>query len=192
MINTIFLDVDGVLADFRKGIHNAFDKPYNYSTLSPKWKFWDDWPDVTSKMVNAVCTIPFWANLEWMHDGHSILTTIEYRCTSAQIYLLTTPMSNVESPTGRWSWIKNHMPVYYKCTIITQAPKHLLARPDTLLIDDKDENIDGFIEAGGRGLLVPRPWNRAHLQADRTVEVVREFLENINHPDTKTRAECPL
>ena len=41
---------------------------------------------------------------------------------------------------------------------------------------DKDENVDGFREAGGKALLVPRPWNRAHLQADRTVQVVREFL----------------
>ena len=178
MINTVFLDVDGVLANFRKGIHNTFAKPYDYPTLSPKWTFWDDWPDVTFEMVNTACIIPFWVDLEWMHDGDDILTAIEYKYAPA-IYLLTTPMPNVQSSTGRWLWIKNHISMYYKRTIITQAPKHLLARPDTLLIDDKDENVDGFREAGGKALLVPRPWNRAHLQADRTVEVVKEFLERI-------------
>ena len=179
MINTVFLDCDGVLINFRKGIRGAFGKPYDYLTLSPKWKFWDDWPDVTFDMVNSVCTASFWDNLEWMHDGYDILTAIEYKYAPAQIYLLTTPMPNVESPTGRWLWIKNRMEMYYKRTIITQAPKHLLARPNTLLIDDKDENVDGFREAGGKALLVPRPWNRAHLQADRTIEVVKEFLERI-------------
>lgn len=179
MIKTVFLDVDGVLANFRKGIHDAFAKSYNYATLSPKWNFWEDWPEITFEMVNGICTIPFWINLEWMHDGHDISRMVLNKFQSNQIYLLTTPMPNVESATGRWQWIKEQLPAYYKRTIITQAPKHLLARPDTLLIDDKDQNINKFTQAGGRGCLVPRPWNRAHFCADRTVEVVKEFLENI-------------
>jgi 5'(3')-deoxyribonucleotidase len=179
MIKTVFLDVDGVLANFRKGIHDAFIKPYHYPTLSKKWVFWDDWPEVTSEMVNAICTTGFWQNLEWMHDGHDILRAIFDKFSASQIYLLTTPMPNPESPTGRWLWIQDNLPAYYKRTIITQAPKSLLARPDTLLIDDKDQNIDEFVEAGGRGCLIPRPWNRAHFCADRTVEVVKNFLENI-------------
>ena len=179
MINTVFLDVDGVLANFRKGIHEAFDKLYDYPTLSPKWTFWDDWPDVTFEMVNAVCTIPFWTGLEWMHDGYDILTAVEYKFAPTQICLLTTPMPNLESASGKMIWVHDHLPNYLKRTIITQAPKHLLARPDILLIDDKDRNVDGFREAGGKALLVPRPWNRTHLQADRTVEVVKEFLERI-------------
>ena len=179
MINTIFLDVDGVLADFRKGIHGAFDKPYDYSTLSPKWKFWDDWPDVTFEMVNNVCTTSFWQNLEWMHNGRDILRAVLEKFHAEQIYLLTTPMPNLESASGKMMWINDNLPVYLKHTIITQAPKHLLARSDTLLIDDKNENVDGFREAGGKALLVPRPWNRAHSCADRTVEIVRKFLEKL-------------
>jgi len=179
MINTVFLDVDGVLANFRKGIHDAFNKRYDYSLLSPKWTFWDDWSDVTFEMVNAMCTIPFWVGLEWMHDGLKIFKTTCNKFKPSQIYLLTAPMPNPESATGRWLWIKKQLPGFYKYTIITQAPKHLLARPDTLLIDDKNENVDGFREAGGKALLVPRPWNCLHRQADRTSQYVKEFLERI-------------
>lgn len=179
MINTVFLDVDGILANFRKGIHDAFVKPYYYPTLSSKWKFWDDWPEVTFEMVNAVCDTSFWKHLEWTEDGMDILQLIIGKFQSKQIYLLTTPMPNVESPTGKWMWVHQHLPEFYKRTIITQAPKHLLARPDTLLVDDKDENVKGFVKAGGQGLLVPRAWNRAHLQADHAVKVVREFLGRI-------------
>jgi 5'(3')-deoxyribonucleotidase len=179
MIKTIFLDVDGVLVNFRKGIHDAFVKPYHYPTLSKKWKFWDDWPEVTFEMVNAVCTIGFWQNLEWMHDGHDILRVIFDKFSASQIYLLTTPMPNIESPTGKWLWVHDQIPAYIKRTIITQAPKFLLARPDTLLIDDKDQNIDEFVEAGGRGCLVPRPWNCAHFCTNQTIEVVKDFLENL-------------
>lgn len=179
MINTIMLDVDGVLANFRKGVHDAFGKSYDYRTLSEKWTFWDDWDDVTGDMVNSICDVLFWQHLPWMHDGNSILDAIYQKFNPLQIYLLTTPMNNVESPTGRWAWVRDNIPQFYKRTIITQAPKHLLARPDTLLIDDKDENVDGFREAGGKVLLVPRPWNRLHQQANRTSQYVREFLERI-------------
>jgi len=179
MIKTVFLDMDGILVNFRKGIRDVFGKPYDYSTLSPKWKFWDDWLGVSFAMVNAACTTSFWQHLEGMHDGRDILTAIEYKFVPAQIYLLTTPMPNLESASGKMIWVHDHLPAYLKRTIITQAPKHLLARPDTLLIDDKDENVDSFREAGGKAHLICRPWNRAHLQADRTVEVVREFLERV-------------
>lgn len=181
MIKTVFLDMDGVLVNFRKGIHDAFNKPYNHITSpeNKKWSFWNDWPDVTFEMVNAICTTSFWQHLEGMYDGRDILTMIEYKFAPAQIYLLTTPMPNLESASGKMIWVHDHLPSYLKHTIITQAPKYLLARPDTLLIDDKNENIDDFREAGGKAHLIARPWNRAYLQADRTVEVVREFLERI-------------
>jgi len=177
MINTVFLDIDGVLANFRKGIHNIFDKPYDYSTLSPKWKFWDDWPDVTFEMVNAACTTSFWAGLEWMHDGHDILRAVLNKFNEYQIYLLTTPMPNLESTSGKMMWVNDRLPVYLKHTIITQASKSLLARPDALLIDDKDKNIEEFCKAGGQGILIPRAWNELHGWANESSQIAKNSLE---------------
>lgn len=179
MIKTVFLDLDGVICNFRKGIYDAFNKPYNYSTLSPKWNFWNDWPGVTFEMMNKVCNISFWRNLEWTHDGHDILQIIFNWFNINQIYLLTTPMPNVWSPTGKWMWIKKNLPEFYKRAIITQAPKSLLARSDALLIDDKFENVNEFIKAGGHGILVPRSWNTSHKQADISSQIVKNELENL-------------
>jgi len=182
MIKIVFLDMDGVLSNFHKGVHKVFGKPYIYNSLAlRRYDFWENWnPPITRDMVDSICTTSFWRNLEWMHDGFDILQIIRSKFIAEQVYLLTVPMPNVESPTGKWLWVRDKMPaIYLKQTIITQAPKHLLARPDTLLIDDKDQNIDEFIKAGGQGCLVPRPWNRAHLHADRTVEVVKNFLEDL-------------
>jgi 5'(3')-deoxyribonucleotidase len=179
MIKTVMLDMDGVLVNFRKGICDRFGKPCDYPTSPSKWNFWEDWSGVTFDAVNRACTIDFWRNLEWMHDGGSILGMVIKRFELKHIYLLTTPMPNLESASGKAMWVNKHIPAWNKRLIITRAPKSLLARPDTLLIDDKDQNVDEFYAAGGRACLVPRPWNRAHFCADKSVEVVKKFLEDI-------------
>lgn len=185
MIKTVFLDLDDTIADFIGGLHKALGVSYEYSNYLYKKGDWNILGHqivlndelVTYEQCDACCNMAFWIDLDWMHDGHDILRAVFDKFSVGQIYLLTTPMPNLKSASGKMIWIHNQIPAYPKRTIITQAPKHLLARPDTLLIDDKDENVDGFREAGGKALLVPRPWNRAHLQANRTVEVVKEFLE---------------
>jgi len=181
MIKTVFLDVDGVMVNFVKGVCNAFGKRYTCSNRGwpTDYAFWNEWPDITFKIVNAACNTKWWSQLEWVEDGHDILRAVTEKFNPEQIYLVTQPMPNVESATGKWLWVKHNLPEYYSRMITTPTgvPKSLLARSDALLIDDKDENIDEFIAAGGRGLLVPRPWNRAHFCADRTVQVVKDFLE---------------
>ena len=187
MINTVFLDVDDVLVDFMKGLHKALNIPYDYFNYPYRKGDWDILGHqimlnnelITFEQCDACCDMAFWINLDWTYDGHDILRTVFDKFSASQVYLLTTPMPNLESASGKMMWVYENLPVCLKHTIITQAPKHLLARPDTLLIDDKDENVDEFREAGGKALLVPRLWNRAHLQVNRTVEVVKEFLERI-------------
>lgn len=181
MIKTVFLDMDGCISDFQKGVYDAFDQPYNYAELPKNYDFWVTWPGktVNREQVNAICDTNFWTNLPWTHDGLKIFEAVRSKFNPEQIYLLTVPMPNIESPTGKWMWVRNNIPGYLKRTIITQAPKSLFAKPGTLLIDDHDFTVDGFIEAGGRGLLMPRPWNRAHAHANRTVEVVEKFLRDL-------------
>lgn len=171
MINTVYLDMDGVIVDFVRGIN----KELEISEYAKKWDWWTD-NGFTFQDVNERCTFRFWRNLEWMHDGHDILREVAKYFKLEQIYLLTYPMPNIESPTGKWIWIRNNIPEYYKRTIITQASKTLLAKPDCLLIDDKDENVEEFIAAGGDAILVPRPWNKLHKDKDCAWFVVASEL----------------
>ncbi len=178
-IKTIFLDMDGVITSFRRGVSKALDKPYDYLTMSDEWVFWNKWPDISSEIVDAICTTEFWQHLPWMHDGREILRAIMDTLGLETVYLLTTPMPNIESPTGKWLWVRDNLPVWLKRTIITQAPKSLFAQPDALLIDDKDENVEEFIEAGGQGILVPRPYNRLRKYSDVSSKYVRSRLEDL-------------
>jgi len=176
----VYLDMDGVLTDFHKGVHLVFEKPYVYSDVLQRYDFWEDWEPITTRgQVNSVCDINFWQNLEWMHDGQDIFSTIIDFCGINNIFLLTTPMPNTWSPTGKWLWVEKHIPTLKKQTIITQAPKSLLANTNALLIDDKDENVVEFRRAGGQAILVPRPWNQLHTRADKTAQEIKQQLVEV-------------
>lgn len=169
----VFLDMDGVLVDFRRGVCEVFGR----DDPSTNWEFWENWEGVTTNDVNAKCHNYFWKYLDWTYDGPEIEQAIRDKFNNENVYLLTTPMLNTGSGTGKLQWIKWHMPWVYSRTIISYAPKSLLAGPDTLLIDDKDENIAEFVAAGGRGILVPRLWNELRGWANDALQVVKNSLE---------------
>lgn len=173
----IYLDVDGVLANFNKPACEVLGEPYPPA----KWCWYKNVPNGFNKL-NKLCTFDFWENLEWMSGGKLILGEVcEFFNFNIKnnIYLLTTPMPNPESATGKWQWIKKNLPDFYSQTIITQAPKKLLAKPNTILIDDNTKNVDEFRQAGGQTILVPRPWNSLHLFADKSVEIVKQQLAEV-------------
>ena len=162
--------MDQVLTNFNKAVCERFDLPY-----PPKiYNFFEP----IRSAVNDICTIDFWTELEWMPDGRDILKAVTEKFNI--IYILTSTMPNPESFTGKMMWMHKHLPAYsnYTIPIPFGVPKSLFAGPDTLLIDDRDKNIDEFREAGGQGILVPRPWNRDYGMARYTVEVVKECLES--------------
>lgn len=173
--------MDGVITDFVGGVCRAFNKPNPYPKETRDYSFWNAWPEISFKDVNAICNQEFWHNLEWAHDGREILDAIRKTLGLEKVYFVTYPMLNIESPTGKWLWVRDNLPIYLKHTIITQAPKSLLAKSDTLLIDDKDENVEEFVKAGGYGILINRPWNKGYERADHTVEDLEIDLLDIVH-----------
>lgn len=171
----VLLDIDGVLANFNKRAFEALGLPYTYGHPALREWYWYEYFTFSFEEVDSVCTIDFWAGVQWMPDGRDILALVESKFDD--IYLLTTPMPNPGSGTGKILWVNEHLPRYSKRTIITQVPKSLLAGPDRLLIDDKDENVAEFVTAGGQGILVPRHWNELCGWADETLQVVKNSLE---------------
>jgi len=170
----VFLDLDGVLANFDKAACPILNVSY-----PPSDWHWDKGILDGFRKVDEKCNIDFWINLDWMLDGKEILQVVESYFEPKNIYLLTAPMLNPGSGTGKMLWVKNHLPQYYEQLIITRAPKHLLAKPDTLLIDDKDENVEGFWDAGGKAILVPRHWNRFYAVANSAVKSIKTDFEAI-------------
>ncbi len=186
----VFLDLDGVLVDFVGGVHDALNLPYEYDKYpyeKGKWnifgdiggKFWDG--RFPFSIVDGLCNQEFWRNLNWMDDGQRLLYGwVDIMGSFDDIIILTTPMPNPGSWTGKYLWIKENMPAsFLENTIMLTGSKAQLAGPDTLLIDDKDQNIEEFRAAGGQGILVPRPWNKNHDCRQSTLDYVKHKLDEV-------------
>jgi len=158
----VYLDCDGVFADFVTGILNALEYP-DYDIHRWRWgRVFDIFPLIGTnwKEASAHCTSDFWANLPWMEDGADILDVVRLRFRIDECVVLTKPMDNDESYTGKARWISRHIPELRRRVIPTHVPKQEFCHSfEDLLIDDSQENIAAWIDAGGAGLLVPRPWN---------------------------------
>lgn len=170
-MKTIFLDLDGVLADFCGGISEVFgcdlrnvpqwDIP-GYLKMQPE-DFWDE-----IKLRGRY----FWSELD-KYEWSDALFTVANRVAD-QVYFLTSPIKDPNCHKGKMEWVRKHYPGMVSRTILT-GHKGLLSAPDRLLIDDGTHNIEMFEGMGeGDTILWPMPWNAdSHYRdLDRPTDVV--------------------
>jgi len=174
-MKTVLLDLDGVIADFHTHWH----------TYYPECPRPNPWPKGVWALADAhgvswqyTCErlgLKFWRTIPFMFDARDILNLLESKYKRENIYLCTS--NHVDdagtAAKGKVEWIEKHMPEYKHQYFIGSA-KHIFARPDSILFDDKNENVDQFIAAGGQACLVPRPWNRNHQL--HTMSTLRGFI----------------
>lgn len=166
-----YLDLDGVLVDFVKGalkLHNSDIKPSEIV-----WDI-DKQLGLTPEQFWSPFNFTFWANLEWTPEGKEILELVE-SVYGDNIAILTSPPKTGGAVEGKLAWVAKNMPKYKRKTFVG-ARKELMAAPSKLLIDDREENVDNFMEAGGGAILIPRPWNRNKDMESELMSILRTVL----------------
>lgn len=152
------MDLDDVLAGF---VPRMFEQ-FNHKT---GWKNHAGFTDLakvlgvtTKEMWEKIeGNRGFWANLPLL-PGHLVMSWLRRHLAETDIYFLTSPSRCPMSYAGKVDWVMKHYPSYIRRLILT-SQKHLLARPDCLLIDDRKSNCGKFMVHGGRAVLYPQPWN---------------------------------
>lgn len=178
----LFLDMDGILADFHGGICKAHNRPDPF--LDPAnygiWNFNDIWKMPTAEFYEP-CGYDFWFGLSPTLEADGIVEWALDTYGQEQIAILTAPVRNPGCIEAKRDWMKKHYPKLNNYMIFTAA-KDFVAGPGKNLIDDSDKNIDGWIEHGGTGFLWPRPWNRLAGQEGPRLKV-GWMPTNITSPD---------
>lgn len=186
-LKCIYLDIDGVLANFHGAALALFGVDPKYGNEITDW---DSMPKVIRKYSDPTITNQdfwnridnegekFWANLDWMPWGKELL----YIClNTAPTVLMSAPTNHPSSASGKLYWIQNRMPSYWHKRYCLSPCKHHMAHPGALLIDDGEHNIKAFREHGGWACLIPNTWN-SYGYFPKNTEVlnkVQETIENI-------------
>lgn len=168
---TCYLDLDGVLVDFDRGALAAHQLELSHDQL--EW----DWPTkvgLSPEEFWGKFDYEFWLGLHWTSEGKKILALVEEHFGD-QVAVVTSPPKTPGATEGKLAWIKRHMPKYERKTFVG-ARKELLAAPNKLLIDDRDENIERFVLSGGLGFMIARPWNKARLREADILEDLESTL----------------
>lgn len=157
----IFVDMDGVLSDFVK---HAFAQDKMDAKGDPKWNELD---------YNWWVTMPAF---EGMKEFYAALKK------TAATRILTAPSVSDECFRAKAEWVKNHWDQWMlKSLIICSASdKQFLARPNHILIDDRQKNVDEWREAGGIAILHTGDYAATLKQVD--VEIAAYRKRNLPPP----------
>lgn len=174
MGKTVFVDLDGVVADFVGGVFAL------HKDTIPSEKADQIITNMRGSydIVESLGMTPgnfwrqidqdnlFWENLLLTDEAVSLMAQLEKHPKKPDIYFLSSPALSPSCYYGKASWVQKNFPKYINKLILT-GHKNFLANRDRILIDDSDMNIDKFRVSGGLGVIFPRPWNSKY-QFSRT------------------------
>jgi hypothetical protein len=132
----IYCDMDGVLVDFEKGYFDLTGREASYKTNPEEF-----WKPITDAGVK------FWTGLQWMPDGKQLWDYIK----GYNPELLSAPSREESSKIGKFVWVKRNIPGT-KLLLKSAERKQEYATPNTILIDDRADNIQRWKDAGGVGI----------------------------------------
>lgn len=138
----IYLDMDGVLADFATVYH------LQYQSLEYDRK----------RFYSAVTDFRIFEKLEFLPDTQELLDHIRGLGDSVHVEILTScgthnPFVAKEAARQKTAWLKA-MGINYKPNFVhNKKEKSQYATPNSILIDDSIGCIEPFNEAGGIGIL---------------------------------------
>lgn len=155
----IFVDLDGVLADFDRRVQEICGKPCK--ELSNK----EMWPRLSPLIKRGV----FWQSLPKIEDAdllwNSILELTGRKPTVLSACGTNSPDLSREAKTN---WVVEHFGAENVIVVIKASQKAEYASSDSILIDDSEKAVNPWIEAGGIGIL--------HKSAVQSILELKEIL----------------
>ena len=151
----IYLDLDGVVANFFKQCLTLFNRD---DTEYSEWYFWKDWNLTDDEFWNGINDSPeFWAEIPTYSWTTTILSVVKYY--DPEYKVLTSPHDHHTCYSGKCKWVQEHLGISVPKRCIFTKEKHLLAKKNRILIDDGQDNIKKWTDEGGIGLLFPNNIN---------------------------------
>jgi len=158
-IRQVFLDMDGVLADFELGLQEMLGHKIDLKGVS----------DVYDNRKRELTAKHLFRNLKPMPDAWKLIDWALNSGIHTEILTAAGTVNRTIVIKDKIEWIKQH------CTdnwviipTFKGSQKAAFAHPKAILVDDRERNIELFIEAGGIGIL--------HTTAEDTINKLNDAL----------------
>jgi|TARA_A100000171_G_C2075714_1_gene117076 hypothetical protein len=151
-ITKIFVDMDGVLANFVEGVESA-------KYLNGPFEKQSDYDQRKVELSNA----GLFFDLPPMNDMRTLVDYVKSTGIDWEILSCSGEQNRDKVAKDKFKWIRKHVDidVLVTCTLKGKE-KAVFARPGHVLIDDKPSNITAWQKAGGIGIY--------HVCASRTID----------------------
>lgn len=183
-IATIYLDMDGVIADFHQAALKAHGVEPSCRHMWPVFgqdlptrlgldQSDDSWKPIFWKPLLAVEN--FWLNIEkfsWTEDLLKLCDSY-----ARWLVILTSPAKSFEDvdKEAKLKWLCKHS---IHREVRFESKKATYSTPGTVLIDDWEKQVDPFNEGQGKAILFPQPWNSNHHNCAHPLDYVHAQLDN--------------
>ena len=147
----VYLDMDGVLADFFGGVENLYGVSHWKELTSDKTK------DLKKEVIDRITGTDFFATLPKFPTADSLIDMVK-TFTGGKFSINTSPLRGDHENSGKYKrvWISNN--IEQPDEIIVTGRKESYAKDKAsgtpnILIDDRPVNIQKWQAAGGYGIL---------------------------------------
>lgn len=152
----IFVDLDGVLADFEAGTNMAMSKVYDTEHIHSEEEYERD-SKYRSRMWKGLRDYQkvhggeFWNELPLMKDAKQLWDYVKRYPVEI---LSATGNPEYGAAEQKHKWVADNIDPRVKVNLTRKsAEKAQMAAPNHILIDDKSKSIDPWTQAGGIGIL---------------------------------------
>jgi 5'-nucleotidase len=175
----VYLDMDGVIADFFGGVERLYGVDHWKQLTSDKTK------DLRQDVIDRISGTDFFAHIPKFNTADTLIEMIK-KFTNGRYSILTSPLRGDTENSGYYKkvWIGKH--IVKPDNIIVTGVKETYAVKNgvrNILIDDRPINIDKWQSKGGYGILY---------QANKhALSKVSQALEQYNQK-TKSKEKVPV
>ncbi len=148
---TVYLDMDGVLADFFGGVEKMYGVEHWKQLTNDKTK------DLKKEVIDRITGTDFFATLPKFQSADALIDMVQ-KFTGGKFSINTSPLRGDNENSGKYKkvWISNN--IEQPDEIIVTGRKETYAKDKgtgtpNILIDDRPINIQRWQGAGGYGIL---------------------------------------
>lgn len=146
---TVYLDMDGVIADFFGGVEKLYGVSHWKQLTSDKTK------DLRQDVIDRITGTNFFETLPKFPSADTLINMIK-KYTGGRFTILTSPLRGDHDNSARWkkSWINQNIEKPNETIISGRKEKYAVTNGRAnILVDDRPVNIKNWQDNGGHGIL---------------------------------------